>query len=130
LDVVCFVQLEEALFAGDPRTASKVRHAITGERLHINPKGHAAYEIENRIANMLTANHAFVWPAGKGDRRSFILDVKDDHANDKTWFDPIYEGLENGGYEQLLYYFLNLELGAWHPRDRPITHELNEQHER
>jgi hypothetical protein len=76
---------------------------------------------------MLTADYAFAWPAGKGDRRAFVLDVKDDRANDKTWFDPIYEGLENGGYEQLLYYLLNLELGAWHPRDRPITLELNEQ---
>jgi hypothetical protein len=127
MDLICFVQLEEALFAGDPRTASRMRHEITGERLRINPKGRKAYEAPNRMGAILTANHTFAWPAGKRDRRAFILDVKEDHADDAAWFDPIYDGLRGGGYEQLLQVLLNLNLESWHPRILLRTHELNEQ---
>src|SRR5262249_46080583 len=127
MDLVCFVQLEEALFAGDPRTASRMRHEITGERLRINPKGRRAYEVPNRMGAILTANHSFVWPAGKRDRRAFILDVKEDHANDRTWFGPIYDGLKDGGYEQLLHLLRNLPLGSWHPRELLRTQELADQ---
>ena len=76
---------------------------------------------------MMTTNHDHAVAAGVGDRRLVVYDVSDEHASDKTWFDPLYNDLENGGFSEFLYLLQNLRLGDWHPRQILKTAEAAEQ---
>ena len=76
---------------------------------------------------MMTTNHDHAVAAGVGDRRLVVYDVSDEHACDKTWFDPLYQDLENGGFSEFLYLLQNLRLGDWHPRQILKTAEATEQ---
>jgi hypothetical protein len=75
----------------------------------------------------MTTNHEFAVPAGVGDRRYFELDVSDEHACDKAWFDRIYRDLDDGGTEEFLDFLQGLALGNWHPREILKTTETTEQ---
>nr|WP_244430890.1 DUF5906 domain-containing protein [Methylocystis sp. ATCC 49242] len=127
IEFASFVQLEEALFAGDPKTADKIKHSITGATLRINPKGRKAYQALNRLHAILTTNHAWSVPAGRDARRWFICEVSDEKVGDRAWFDKIYDDLQAGGYGQLLHYLQRKKLGSFHPRNMPRTFELAEQ---
>jgi hypothetical protein len=56
-----------------------------------------------------------------------VVEVSDEVAQDKAWFDRLYEDLEAGGIEEFLDLLLRLNLGSWHPRQVPKTDELVEQ---
>ena len=127
LEYVCFLLAEEALWAGDPKIKDRVKDFITGETIHINPKGRKAYSAKNMIHAMLTTNHDWAIPAGKNARRWFVCEVSDDKICDKEWFDRLYDDLNAGGYGQFLNFLLNLKLDHWHPRKLHRTTELLEQ---
>jgi len=76
---------------------------------------------------MLTTNHDWAIAAGVNARRYFVCDVSDEKAQDKSWFDPLYADLKNGGTAEFLHLLLNLNLGTFHPRQVPKTKELVEQ---
>ncbi|MCC3247432.1 RepB family DNA primase [Methylocystis sp. WRRC1] len=127
LEFVSFLQMEEALFAGDPRIADRTKHAITGTSLRINPKGRKAYQAPNRLHAILTTNHSWAVPAGREARRWFVCEVSGEKVGDRAWFDKIYDDLQAGGYGQLLNYLQRKKLGSFHPRNMPRTFELAEQ---
>jgi hypothetical protein len=76
---------------------------------------------------MLTTNHDHAIAAGMNARRFFVCDVSDEKAGDRSWFDPLYADLKDGGTAEFLHFLLNLRLGNWHPREVPKTNELIEQ---
>lgn len=127
LEFVSFAQLEEALFAGDPRTADRMQHAITGATLRVNPKFRKAYQAPNRLHAILTSNHSWAVKAGKDARRWFVCEVSEGKVGDRAWFSRLYDDLQSGGYAQLLHYLQRRRLGKWHPREMPRTAELAEQ---
>jgi hypothetical protein len=90
LEIISFVLLEEVLWAGDHRTADKLKSTITGETIQVERKFGGCRQVPNRLHMMMTTNHEFAVPAGAGDRRYFVQDVSDEHACDKAWFDRIY----------------------------------------
>lgn len=127
LEFASFAQIEEALFAGDPKVADRAKHAITGASRRVNPKFRKAYQAPNRMHAILTTNHDWAVHAGKGARRYFVCEVSEEKTGDKSWFDRIVHDLESGGYGQLLRYLQTKKLRGWHPRNMPRTMELAEQ---
>lgn len=127
LEHTCFVALEEALFAGNRAQSDKCKDLVTGDTLLVNPKFRRAYSIPNRLSAMFTTNHDWAVDTGKDGRRWFVLDVDESKASDKSWFDPLYADLNNGGYEQLLGFLLRINLKGWHPRDLERTDALAKQ---
>lgn len=127
LEFVCLLMIEEALFAGDPRTADQVKDFITGTTIHINPKGRRAYNVPNMISAILTTNHDWAVPAGTSARRWFVCEVDEGRTYNRTYFNALYDDLEAGGYGQLLNFFQNVKLGSWHPRELVRTEELRDQ---
>jgi Family of unknown function (DUF5906) len=127
LETVCFVQAEELMWAGDGKTADKLKSRITAETIPVEAKFRKAREVANRMHVIMTTNHEHAIAAGMRDRRYVVLDVAEDVAQSKAWFDPLYADLENGGTGQLLDFLLNIKLGAWHPRDIIKTAETGEQ---
>jgi hypothetical protein len=75
----------------------------------------------------MTTNHDHAVSAGIGDRRNVVFDVSDKHACDKSWFDPLYRDLDDGGTSEFLHFLQNLKLGNWHPREILKTAETTEQ---
>ena len=45
----------------------------------------------------------------------------------RTWFEPLYRDLEDGGTNEFLYFLQDLRLGDWHPRKIVKTAETAEQ---
>jgi hypothetical protein len=127
LEPVCFVLAEEILWAGDPRTADRLKSFITADTIQIERKHGGIRQILNRLHAILTTNHDHAIPAGVGDRRFFVLDVSDEHACDKAWFDRLYQDLNNGGVGEFLDFLRNVQLGDWHPREILKTSETTEQ---
>jgi hypothetical protein len=84
-------------------------------------------QVPNRLKVMLTTNHDHAIAAGMNSRRFFVCDVSDEKAQDKSWFDPLYDDLKNGGTAEFLNFLLSLRLGDWHPRAVPKTNELAQQ---
>jgi hypothetical protein len=127
VEPVSFILAEEILWAGDHKTADKLKSRVTANTLQIEHKGGAVRQIPNRLHLMMTTNHDHAVPAGVGDRRLVVYDVSEEHACDKTWFDPLYRDLNDGGIAEFLYLLQNLKLGDWHPREILKTAETTEQ---
>jgi hypothetical protein len=127
LETVCFICGEEVLWAGDPRSADALKSRITASVIPIDEKYRQRRQVPNRLHVMLTTNHTWAISAGVHARRYFVVEVSDEVAQDKCWFDTLYRDLEAGGIEEFLDLLLSLKLGTWHPRQVPKTDELVEQ---
>jgi Family of unknown function (DUF5906) len=127
LETTCFVLGEEVLWAGDPRTADALKSRVTASTIPIDEKYRHRRQVPNRLHVMLTTNHPWAISAGVQARRYFVVEVSDEVAQDKSWFDPLYRDLEAGGIAEFLNLLLSLKLGNWHPREVPKTAELVEQ---
>ena len=123
LETTSFILAEEILWAGDLRTGDKLKSRITSAIIPVEAKFRPRREVKNRMHVMMTTNHEHAVPAGVRDRRFFVLDVSDEHAQDAAWFGPLYQGLADGGIEQFFALLLNLELGDFHPRALVKTEE-------
>ena len=110
VEPVSFILADEILFAGDHKTADKLKSRVTANTFQIEHKGGAVRQIPNRLHLMMTTNHDHAVAAGVGDRRLVVYDVSDEHASDKTWFDPLYHDLENGGFSEFLYLLSTVRL--------------------
>jgi hypothetical protein len=127
LETTSFVLGEEIMWAGDPRSTDKLKSMITANTIQVERKNGAIRQITNRLHPMMTTNHVHAVAAGVGDRRNVILDVSDERACDKTWFEPLYRDLEAGGTSEFLWFLQNLRLSDWHPRQIIKTAEATEQ---
>ena len=127
LETKSFVLGEEIMWAGDPKSTDKLKSMITANTLQVERKNGAIRQIPNRLHPMMTTNHIHAVAAGIGDRRNIVLDVSDEHASDKNWFEPLYQDLDAGGFSEFLWLLQNLRLGDWHPRQIIKTTETTEQ---
>jgi hypothetical protein len=110
---------DEALWAGDKAAEGNFKRMITEPTLSIEQKGRDVIEWQNMLHIIMASNEEWVVPATKGERRYFVVDVPGDHARNPQYFDPLYEQLENGGCEALLYDLLAMDIGDFHPRKIP-----------
>jgi len=124
LEMVSFLASEEAMYAGNPEKADKIKTLVTSPTITVNPKFKKVRTVPNHIHLMLTTNHEWAIPAGEGSRRWFVLDVSDEMVGDADYFNQLNEDLNSGGYEQFLNFLQNIRLGSWHPRQMPKTNEL------
>jgi hypothetical protein len=127
LETTCFVAAEEILFAGDRKSADKMKSMITSDIIQIEGKYRNCRQVPNRLKIIETTNHDHAFAAGVGERRHVAFEVSSEHANDRGWFGPLYDDLENGGTSEFLWLVQNLQLGDWHPRMILRTEETREQ---
>ena len=119
---------DEAIRPDSKASENSLKSLITEPRLTIEAKGIDPIQSPNHLHIMMASNDDWVVPASPDERRFAVFDVSNDMAQNKDWFDGIYEELNNGGLEAMLYTLLNLDLGKWHPRHNiPQNEELNRQ---
>jgi Family of unknown function (DUF5906) len=127
LETTCFVLAEEILFAGDLKSADKMKSMITGDLLQVERKFGNCRVVQNRLKAIATTNHDHAIAAGVRDRRYVVFDVSNECVGDKDWFDGLYRDLAAGGTSEFLWLLTNLRLGSWHPRMTIKTEETTEQ---
>jgi hypothetical protein len=127
LEQCLLLQAEEAFWAGDKSAEGALKHLVTGETLPIERKGLDVVERPNYTRMFITTNNDRVWPTSLDDRRLAICRVSDERAFDYAYFDAIFEELESGGYERLLYELLTREIDYDRLRCPPRTVALEAQ---
>lgn len=108
----CLVFLDEATWGGDKQDAGILKGRVTNDDLIIERK-HLAVLTERSMLHIILASNE-EWPVGvdRDDRRFVALDVTGAHANDPSYFRPLYEELANGGHAAFLHDMLQWVIDA------------------
>jgi hypothetical protein len=123
-----FLFLDEAIWAGD-RQADRILKGLTTEKaMFIEPKNVNGFQWPNRLGMYMSGNDKWIVPASHDERRYAVNKVSERWKQDKTYFGPLFEEINNGGAGAMLYDLLRLDLDGWHPRDNvPQTKALLDQ---
>ena len=81
---------------------------ITEDYILVEPKGKDAFKVKNNANFIFASNNDWVVPAALEERRLFTMDVSENHMNDSKYFASIYEEMDNGGREAMLFDLLKL----------------------
>ena len=122
-----FLFADEAYVVADRSAEGKLKALITEATIPLEAKGRDVITVPNHLHVMMASNEDWVVPAGEIERRFEVQDVANDQAQDPTWFKPLYEQLNAGGLEAMLFDLLNQNLGDWHPRQIVRTAALAAQ---
>lgn len=131
----CFMYADEAYWPGDVSDLGRLNALITEEKIDIRAMHREAVVEKNRLHIVMSTNAERVISASEDERRYFINEINNKYAknemNDydrKKYFKQLWEELNNGGREAMLFDLLEINLDDWHPRDYvPVTLELNKQ---
>lgn len=118
---------DEAFYAGDKASLGVLKSIITEPVLAIEGKYQNAVQTPNYLHIIMASNNEWVVPAGFGERRFFVLDVSNEHKQDKPYFAAIKNELESGGYAAMLYDLMHYDLRKYEVRDVPETKALQDQ---
>lgn len=91
LEKAMFVFADEAFFAGQKSEHGRLKALITEPEILIEPKNLTSVMCKNHMRVLLASNSDWVVPVEADDRRFFVLDVSDEHAQSDTWFTPIWQ---------------------------------------
>jgi hypothetical protein len=109
-----FLQLEEAIWAGNRKEMSELNEFLTGMKLPTRTRFKSTKRSNSFTRALLTANDGWVIPATFDERRYVALYISVAHQKDKTgYFDPIDEELDNGGLGALMYFFKNFNISKY-----------------
>ena len=125
VEPVSFILAEEILWAGDHKTADKLKSRVTADTFQIERKNGAIRQIPNRLHLMMTTNHDHAVGAGVGDRRNVVYDVATSMRATGIGLIRSIGILDQGGACQFLRFLQNVKLGDWHPRQILKTAEDN-----
>lgn len=123
----CLLFSDEAFFAGDKAALGTLKALITEKVLTIEAKHVNAVQAANMLHIVMASNSDWVVPAALDERRFFVLDVSDEHKQDKPYFAAIKNELDNGGHAAMLYDLLSYDLSDFNVRDVPETRALQDQ---
>lgn len=118
---------DEAFWAGDRAAEGRLKDLITGSHHLIEFKGKEPIRFPNYVRLFATGNPDWVVPAGMEERRFAVLDMGENHMQDRDYFAAIDKEMENGGREALLHYLLNFDLTGLDLGKIPKTKALLEQ---
>jgi hypothetical protein len=119
-----YIFLDEALFAGDRKSADAIKSMSTTTRMGVETKGLPTVQFPIAVNFFLTTNHDDAAFIEETDARYWILEVSPHRAKDYEYFNNLYEEINNGGKEAFLHYLLNTDVSDFCPaRDVPLNNE-------
>jgi hypothetical protein len=128
LETLLRLTADEALFVGNHKHRNALFSLITEADLTIEPKNCGVYQADSFLNISITSNSDHFLPVSDTSRRFFIPTVSTAHMQDSVYFADIEKQLFEGGYEALLYHFLNeVDLTGFNVRKVPQTAGLKEQ---
>jgi hypothetical protein len=128
LETLLRLTADEALFVGNHEHRNSLFGLITEGKLTIEPKGCGVYQADSFLNISVLSNADHFVPVSGTARRFFIPTVSTARMQDVAYFGDLESDLQSGGYEALLYYFLNeVDLTGFNVRKVPQTAGLREQ---
>jgi hypothetical protein len=118
---------DEAFWAGDKQGEGVLKDMATGDTFPLERKGVDPINIKSFLRLFACGNQDWLVPAGFRERRWAVIDMGEDHMQDKPYFAAIITEMENGGYEALLQYLLDFDLSTVDLRTIPKTAALRDQ---
>jgi hypothetical protein len=123
-----FLFLDEAIWAGDREAEKKLKGLTTEKWMFIEPKGINGFQWINRLGMYMSGNDKWIVPASHDERRYAVNKINERWKQDKSYFGPLFEEINNGGAAAMLYDLLQMDLDGWHPRENvPQTKALFDQ---
>lgn len=123
----CLLFADEAFWAGSKKHEGQLKALVTEEMMIAERKNFDAQASANYMKLVMASNADWVIPADVDDRRFFMLDVSDEHKQDRAYFRALSKAMESGGYEALLHFLLSVDLEGFDVRHVPQTRALREQ---
>jgi len=143
------IYLDECIFTASQKESNRLKDFITNETIIINQKHIAQYEIKNFITLGTGTNNTISAPVELGDRRWVCLKLSEAKKENKSYFEKIYNQLQNeNGYARLMYDLKNIKLdynilndypktdiyyenqAAWSRKNKPIFAFLENEYEK
>jgi hypothetical protein len=118
---------DEAFYAGDRAHESILKTLVTEKTWLIERKGIDATRSPSCLHVIMSSNADWVVPTDADDRRYCVIDCGDAHMRDQDYFTAISSQMQNGGYEALLHYLLNVDLADFNAEAFPRTKEHDRQ---
>jgi len=119
--------VDEAFWAGSKDAESVLKGIITEPTIFIEPKFIDGEEKRNMLHLIMTSNNDWVVPASYDERRFCVLDVSECHKDDRPYFKAIFNEINNGGLEAMLYDLINMDISDFEVRDVPKSEGLIKQ---
>lgn len=119
--------LDEAFWSGDKQSEGILKDLITGQQHVIEHKGKEPYAVENRTRIAIIGNEDWLVPATSDERRYAVFDVGSGRKQDRTFFENMRKGMEQGGYRLLLRHLLRVDLTGHDINGAPSTQGLADQ---
>jgi hypothetical protein len=120
---------DEVTYGGSKKVAGALKGLVTEKWLMLERKGVDSTPYRNCLRLGIASNEDWFIPAGPSSRRWFVLEVPDNVANDKAYFDAIHGQMENGGYGAMMFELQNREITT-NLRTAPVTEMLLDQRAR
>lgn len=118
--------LDEAFWSGDKQSEGVLKDLITGREHLIERKGYEPYTVANKTRICIIGNEDWIVPTSHDERRFACFDVGDQRRQDTQYFQAMREGMEAGGYSNLLTYLKTHPL-KMNVNIAPQTEALTEQ---
>jgi len=99
--------LSEAFWSGSKKVEGNLKSLITNPVFTIEEKYLKPIKLTSHINLVISSNEDWVVPAGIHERRFFIPSISGKLPADKDYFHKIRKQMANGGYEAMLYDFIN-----------------------
>lgn len=117
-----FNQIEEAVFARDPRTESPLKSRITDPTALVELKFRQPYQIEAFERFWFNRNSPAAVPITFDEARYFVLHVSDERANDHDYFAAIRQQLyHEGGLAAMIHELKTRDISKFNVRRPPQT---------
>lgn len=124
-----FLFADEAMWAGDKRAEGELKRLITEPTIQIEAKGKDVTTARNMLHVAMASNEDWVIPASMDDERRFaVTQVNPKFRGNRAFFASLYEQMNSGGLQALLFDLKRRRLAGFHPRARiPQTSALAKQ---
>jgi hypothetical protein len=119
--------VDEGFWGGDKTIEGPLKGLVTEDQIMIEPKGKDPFMVQNHIRLIIASNNDWVVPAGLEERRFFVIDVADDHIQDRGYFRQLFRQMKNGGREAMLHDLLHMNISGYDLRSFPRTGALFDQ---
>jgi hypothetical protein len=103
----------------DKRCVGRLQGMITEPTLPIERKGFDLILVPNYLHVVMLAEPGWVIPAGRHERRYAAFSVSDARRGDRAYFKSLYDQIDEGGAEALMWDLQRMDLDGWHPREIP-----------
>lgn len=117
--------LDEAFWSGDKAAEGQIKDLITGSDHVIEHKNKEPFRVANRTRVVIIGNEDWLVPSSHDERRFAVFDVGNGRKQDRTYFEQMRNGMEQGGYRLLLRKLLHEQCSDINAA--PITQGLLDQ---